>query len=255
MQTRRLATKRILVTGASNGIGRGIAKAFAAQGACLVVTYSSDEAAAGSLVRDVQSGGGQITAERVDFRRVEAVAELADATLRFLGGIDVLVNNVGVTTRTAFQDITPDDFKYVFDVNLRFPFFLTQRLVRSMLAQGVGGSVINVSSISAYKAVSKMAHYQCSKAAVSMFTKSLAYELAPYQIRANTLSPGLTATKGNRDQWEGKPALWRERGKDIPLGRPGTPNDLCGAAVFLASDESSWMTGADLVVDGGESAM
>jgi NAD(P)-dependent dehydrogenase (short-subunit alcohol dehydrogenase family) len=251
----RLEKKRALITGASHGIGRGIARAFAAEGATLVVTYNSDQASAESLVREVLSLGGRIHAEPVDFTRLDRVESLTDTSLRFLGGIDVLVNNVGVTTRTAFTETTPEQFDYVLDVNLKFPFFLTQLVVRSMVAQDVRGSVINVSSISAYKAISRMAHYQCSKAAVSMFTRSLAYELAAHRIRVNTLSPGLTATKGNRDQWEGNPALWRDRGKDIPLGRAGTPADCCGAAVFLASDESSWVTGADLVIDGGESAI
>ena len=172
-----------------------------------------------------------------------------------LGSIDILVNNVGVTTRTAFTETTSEQFDFVFSNNLKFPFFLSQRVVKHQLDRKIEGSIINISSVSAYKAISKMAHYQCSKAGLSMLTKSLAYELAPHRIRVNTISPGLTATQGNRNQWEGDPELWRHRGKDIPLGRAGVAADHAGAAVFLASDESSWMTGGDIVIDGGESSI
>lgn len=140
-------------------------------------------------------------------------------------------------------------------VNLRFPFFATQAYAARMRGAGIGGSIINISSISATKAISAMAHYQCSKAGLVLLTRSTAYELAPFNIRVNTISPGLTATKANANQWRDKPDLWRERGKDIPLGRPGRPEDLAGAAVFLASDESAWMTGGELVVDGGEAVI
>jgi NAD(P)-dependent dehydrogenase (short-subunit alcohol dehydrogenase family) len=251
----RLKDKNAIVTGASHGIGRAIALAFAGEGANLFVTFKSDEAAARDLVRELEHRGSQAHAERIDCTSVQSAGALVDAAERFLGRIDVLVNNVGVTTRTPFMDVTMDEYNYVLDVNLKFPFFLSQRVARHMVAHEIRGSIINVSSISAYKAISKMAHYQCSKAGLSMLTKSIAYELAPLGIRANTLSPGLTATNGNRNQWHDDPELWRERGKDIPLGRAGLPTDHAAAAILLASDEASWLTGCDLVIDGGESAI
>jgi len=251
----RLKGKNAIVTGASHGIGRGIALAFASEGAQLVVTYRSDEGAARQLVDEIESHGVRAHAERVDGTEVRNADLLVDAAERQLGRIDVLVNNIGVTTRTRFLDVTLEDYRYVLDVNLMFPFFLSQRVARHMLEREVRGSIINVSSISAHKAISEMAHYQCSKAGLSMLTKSIAYELAPRGIRVNTLSPGLTATRGNRNQWRDDPELWRERGKDIPLGRAGLPADHAAVAVLLASDEASWMTGSDVVVDGGESTI
>lgn len=255
MQNLRLENKRALITGASNGIGQGIARAFAREGAALAITYNSDAASAEALTDELRSTGTLVEARQFDFAQFNCVESIASWASHCLGGIDILVNNVGVTTRTPFLETTIEQFDYVLGINLRFPFFLTQSIVGDMLEQGVRGSVINVSSVSAFKAISKMTHYQCSKAALSMFTKSLAYELAPYGVRVNTLSPGLTATKGNRAQWHGDPALWKQRGKDIPLGRAGVPSDSCGAAVLLASDESSWITGADIIVDGGESVI
>jgi NAD(P)-dependent dehydrogenase (short-subunit alcohol dehydrogenase family) len=255
MAEKRLQNKNAVITGASHGIGRGIALAFAREGANLVFTYRNDSAAAQALVDQLTSGETRAAAAQIDGNDLGAIDVLLQLAESFLGTVDVLVNNVGVTTRTSFCDITPQEYDYVLTANLKFPFFLSQRVARHMIARKIRGSIINVSSVSAFKAVSKMAHYQCSKAGLSMLTKSLAYELAPYNIRVNTLSPGLTATQANRSQWEGDPELWKLRTKDIPLGRPGVPDDHGGAAVFLASDEASWMTGGDLVIDGGDSVI
>lgn len=251
----RLKNKNAIITAASHGIGRAIALALASEGANLVVTFKSDEAAAHELVSQLQGKGVRAHAEQLDGANVACAGALVDLAERFLGRIDILVNNIGVTTRTPFMEITEAEYTQVLDINLKFPFFLSQRVAQHMASREIRGSIINVSSISAYKAISKMAHYQCSKAGLSMLTKSTAYELAPLGIRVNTLSPGLTATQGNRHQWEGDPALWKERGKDIPLGRTGLPADHASAAVFLASDEASWLTGSDLVIDGGESTI
>lgn len=251
----RLRNKTAIITGATHGIGRAIALAFADEGADLVVTFKSDDEAARELVTEIEARQVRVRAEKIDAADIGAIEPLVRASEELFGTISVLVNNVAVTTRTAFTEISMADYAYVFDVNLRFPFFLTQRVVRHMAEQQVRGSIINISSISAFKAISKMAHYQSSKAALSMFTKSIAYELAPIGIRANTISPGLTATKGNRNQWRDAPEIWRERGKDIPLGRTGMPVDHAAAAVLLASDEASWLTGSDIVIDGGESTI
>ena len=251
----RLSGKRAVITGGSNGIGSAIAEAFAREGADVFFTTRTDEAAADQLVRRGEELGARMAFMRLDTSDLSNVAGLFEASIAFHGQVDLLVNNAGTTTRTRFLEITPDQYSTVLDVNLRFPFFATQMFARQMKEKGISGSIINISSISSTKAVSAMAHYQCSKAALSMLTKSAAYELARYGIRVNTISPGLTATKINRSQWHDDPPVWQFRSKDIPMGRTGLPSDHAGAAVFLASDESSWMTGADLVIDGGDSVI
>lgn len=242
-----------LVTGATNGIGRAITLGLASRGASIKFSYHDDLEALRELMTALETLGVPAQAYQVDARSPASVGEM----IGLLGDehVDVLVNNVGITTRDGFLDVTEKAFDDVMHANMRFPFLLTQRIVQGMIARGGGGSIINISSISAFKAISMMSHYQCSKAALSMLTKSLAVELAPHRIRVNTISPGLTATKGNRHQWEGAPEIWRERGRDIPLGRAGTPADCVGAALLLASDDAAWITGADIVVDGGEAAI
>ncbi|WP_267269547.1 SDR family NAD(P)-dependent oxidoreductase [Pseudomonas protegens] len=255
MAEQRLSGKNALITGASHGIGQAIALAMAREGANVAFTYQRDEAAAAQVLGQLQELGVKCQAFQVDAGEASAAPQLAGRVLAGFDELHVLVNNVGITTRTGFLETSVEDYHKVMNANLRFPFFLTQAVIAHMLERRIVGSVINVSSISAFKAISQMAHYQSSKAGLSMLSKSLAYEFAAQGIRVNTLSPGLTATQGNRNQWHNDPQLWRERGKDIPLGRAGTPQDHAGAAVFLASDEAAWVTGADIVIDGGEATL
>lgn len=251
----RLTGQRAIITGGANGVGRAIAMAFAREGCDVFFTALGDEAAAQSALTELRGHGVRADYMLLDGADPDGVPRLMDAAAGALGLADVLVNNAATFTRGAFLDLTPDEYERVMAVNLRFPFFATQAFAARLRAAGTPGSIINISSISATKAISAMAHYQCSKAGLGMLTRGAAYELAPYGIRVNTISPGLTATKANAAQWRDDPNLWHERGKDIPLGRPGRPEDLAGAAVFLASTESSWMTGGDIVVDGGDSAV
>ncbi|POM22555.1 2-dehydro-3-deoxy-D-gluconate 5-dehydrogenase [Actinomadura rubteroloni] len=251
----RLSGRRAVVTGGANGVGRGIATAFAREGCDVFFTALSDASAARETAAELREHGVRAEYLLLDGADPAAPGRLMDEATRALGLIDVLVNNAATLTRTAYLDITPEQYDQVMTVNLRFPFFLTQAFAARLRAAGAPGSVINISSISATKAVSAMAHYQCSKAGLSMLTRGAAYELAPDGIRVNTISPGLTATKANAAQWRDDPGVWHERSKDIPLGRPGRPGDLAGAAVFLASAESAWMTGGDIVVDGGSAAV
>lgn len=250
-----LSGRTAVVTGGANGIGAGIALGLAEAGADVFFTSRADRPAAKAMKSALTEYG-----VRAEFMMLEAgdngsVERLLDETELAFGLADVLVNNAAMTTRTGFLDLTVDEYERVMTVNLRFPFFLTQAFAQRLRDAGEQGSIINVSSISATKAISAMAHYQCSKAGLAMLTKGASYELAQYGIRVNSISPGLTATKSNRSQWQDDPGLWHERGKDIPLRRTGQPEDLAGAAVFLASDASSWMTGADIIVDGGEAAV
>lgn len=250
----RLRGKRALITGASSGIGRAIAEAFITEGADVFITARTDEAAAREVVGLAEHLGQHAGFTLMDAASISPDA-LFDQAHAAIGPMDILVNNPAYITRTPFLELNGDDYDQTLAVNLRFPFFATQRFARDCIARRQGGSVINISSVSAFRAVSRMSAYQASKAALSMLTRSCAVELAPYGIRVNTISPGLTATRGNASQWRDAPEIWQDRKKQIPMQRAGIPSDMAGAAILLASDESSWMTGADLVIDGGLSSI
>ncbi|WP_063906186.1 SDR family NAD(P)-dependent oxidoreductase [Burkholderia ubonensis] len=254
---RRLEGKRILITGGSRGIGKAMVRGFVRHGAAVAFTYRTEERLALELVDEMNREGHAVSCFRLDCAESGSAQATFDSAVGLLGSIDVLVNNVGMTTRSAFVEITAEELGLVFSNNFFFPFALTQIFARHWLSTrnsaGCNKSVINISSLSSERAVSRIAHYQCSKAALSMLTKSAAYELADSGIRVNTISPGLTATEGNADQRDRNPELWVRRVSHIPLSRAATPEDHVGAAIFLASDESRWMTGSSITIDGGQS--
>jgi glucose 1-dehydrogenase/3-oxoacyl-[acyl-carrier protein] reductase len=250
----RLSGKRALITGASSGIGRAIAEAFITEGANVFITARTDATAAQEVIELAQHLGQRASFTLMDAASI-SIAALFEQAHVAIGPIDILVNNPAFITRTPFLELSADEYEQTLAVNLRFPFFATQHFAKDCIARSQGGSVINISSVSAFRAVSRLSAYQASKAALSMLTRSCAVELAPHGIRVNTISPGLTATRGNVHQWRDNPVIWQNRKKDIPLQRAGIPSDMAGAAILLASDESSWMTGADLVIDGGHSAI
>lgn len=250
-----LAGRRAIVTGGANGIGAAMCRGLAQAGADIFFTYRNDESAAAAVTDDIVGFGGKVDCAQIEASSPSAATDLLEQSSQHFGVADILVNNVGMTSRTVFPDISSHEYDEVMAVNLRLPFLLTQVLAIEMKASEIRGSIINVSSISATKANSRIAHYESSKAALNMLTRSAAYELGPYGIRVNSVSPGLTSTKFNRGQWRDDPAVWDERSKNIPLGRTGVPEDFAGVAVFLASGASSWMTGANIVIDGGASVL
>lgn len=247
----RLLGKKVIVTGANKGIGKAIAVGFAKEGAEVVIGYCTDEAAAISTLEQISTFGVKTKAIQVDMGHPESVAHFFLESIDFLGDVDVLVNNAGIVSYAPFLEATESDLDYVMNVNLKGPFLLLQHFARYLKGLGHGGSVINVSSISANLTVPNLSVYQCSKAALSMLTKGAALELAPAGIRVNTLAPGLIQTDLNRFLWEEDVIGWEQLSNGIPLGRIGAPEDQVGAAIFLASDESSWMTGSTVTVDGG----
>ena len=248
--TGRLAGKRALVTGGESGIGRAIAEAFAREGADVCVGYHRRIERAREVVQVIQSLGRIGCSIPVDLARSEEVVRLADEAWEQLGPIHILVNNAGMLIRRAFLETDLTDLDDILAVDLKAPFLLSRRLAEKMIASGIAGTIINVSSISQERAAPGLTAYQAAKGGLHMLTKGMALELAPFGIRVNALAPGFTLTEMNRDLWT-DPTVLEARTAQVPLGRPGNPEDHVGAAVLLASDESTFMTGASVTVDGG----
>jgi NAD(P)-dependent dehydrogenase (short-subunit alcohol dehydrogenase family) len=251
----RLEGKKAIVTGGSSGIGRAIALGFGAEGADVVISYMSGRKAAEEVIAQIQGRGRRATAFKVDLARREEIPSFVEKALEFLGVVHILVNNAGILPRTPFLEITPAELERVFNLNLVAPFLLTQTVAGEMIRRKIRGNIINVSSISDHVSVAGLAHYQCSKAGLTMLTRGAAYELAPAGIRVNAIAPGLTATGLNQDLRETKMAEWQSRSSEIPMGRTGVPEDHVGAAIFLATEEASWITGTCMPIDGGRTLM
>lgn len=250
---KKMDNKTVLITGGSKGIGRSMSKKFSQQGASVIFTYSRDKSYADSLCEEISNLGGVSHSICIDHDSQHSAKEIYNLAVDKIDKIDVLINNVGIFHRSTFLDITEAQYDSVLYANLRVPFFLSQLIAKNMINNEVQGSIINVSSLSASFARSRMAHYQCSKAALTNLSRSLAFELGEHGIRVNTISPGLTATDANKSQWDGNSTIWKERSSDIPLKRAGLPDDHAGAAIFLASDDAKYITGADITIDGGMS--
>ena len=246
----RLEGRNAIVTGAGSGIGRAIALGFAREGAG-VVAADVNRDAADRTAAEIVAAGGRALGVVVDVAdRASNEAMLAAALAQF-DRVQILANNAGVSGRAHFLDMSEEEWDRVLDVNLRGQFLCGQVVARHMAAQN-GGSILNTSSQLAEGAANpNSSHYLASKGGSRMLTRAMAVDLAPHGIRVNALAPGLTVTGLTRDRLAADPG-WRDWALGrIPLGRLGEPEDLVGAAVFLASDESRYMTGASLVVDGG----
>jgi NAD(P)-dependent dehydrogenase (short-subunit alcohol dehydrogenase family) len=252
--TGRLTGKRAIVTGGASGNGRAIAVGLARAGAA-VALLDRDLDGAETVVGTIRRDGGRATAHRCDVAEPSDVDAATAAAAEAMGGVDVLVNNAGVagTDDGDFLSLTLDQFDRVMAVNLRGAFYVGQTVARRMAEQG-RGSIINITSNLAFVAVTGAAHYAASKGGLLQLTRAMALDLAPRGIRVNALAPGLMLTSMTRDRYENDRPWWKEREDRIALGRIGQPEELVGAAVFLASDESSYVTGSSLVVDGGYTA-
>jgi len=249
----RLQGRRCIVTGAGSGIGRAIAKGYAREGAAVVIADMS-LAAAGETVQALKAEGRTCHAVQVDVRSRAQVDNMVDFALKRLGGLDIIVCAAGISPLTHFFDITEEEWDWVIDTNLKGLFLCGQAAARHMKDAG-GGTIINITSQLSEVAQPKSVHYVASKGGAKMFTKGMVLDLAQYNIRINSLAPGLTNTNMTRlDTPEG----WAEHQQfmsHIPMGRVGQPEDMVGAAIYLASDESSYVTGATILVDGGYLAL
>ena len=242
-----LENKTVLITGASRGIGKGIATVFAEHGANVVFTYSSSLDAANALEREIQALGIQAKGYQSNAADFKQAQELVENVLADFSTIDVLINNAGITKDNLLMRISEEDFDKVIEVNLKSVFNLTKAVQRTMLKQR-SGSIINMSSVVGVKGNAGQSNYAASKAGIIGFSKSVALELGSRNIRCNVIAPGFIETEMTAKLSEEVVAGWRA---GIPLKRGGTPNDVANACVFLASDLSSYITGQVINVDGG----
>jgi NAD(P)-dependent dehydrogenase (short-subunit alcohol dehydrogenase family) len=241
-----LAGKIAIVTGASKGIGQVLAVGLARAGAAIVVNYKSDAGGADETCRLIDEAGGRARAVQADVSSSAEARDLVEETDSSFGGVDILVNNAGRTRFGPPEGVTDDDWDYVMDTNLRGPFFLTVAAARSMRERG-GGCVVNISSCAATSMIRDHAVYTASKGGLEALTRQLAFEYAPV-IRVNAIAPAPTSIERNRQYDADYDENW---GRVIPMGRVGFPEDYVGPLVFLASEQSRFLTGAVLNVDGG----
>ena len=242
-----LQDKNVIITGASRGIGMGIAKVFAQHGANVAFTYSSSEAPALALEKELNSTGVKAKAYKSNAASFKDCEELIAAVLEDFGGIDALINNAGITKDNLLMRMGEDDFDTVIEINLKSVFNMTKAVQRTFLKQRKG-SIINMSSVVGVKGNAGQANYAASKAGMIGFTKSVALELGSRNIRCNAIAPGFIETEMTAKLDEKTVQGWRD---GIPLKRGGTPEDVANACLFLASDMSAYITGQVLSVDGG----
>lgn len=246
----RLEGKVAIITGGSLGIGLATAVRFAKEGAKVAIAGRSltalEEAA--SLIR---REGGEIMTVQVDVQVKSQVDRLVDAVIERWGAVNILVNNAGICGMSAFLDISEEDWDEHMNVNLKGAFLVGQRVAREMMERRTGGSIIHMSSVNGINAEAMQAHYNVTKGGMNLLSMSMALELAPYGIRVNALCPGFIETRLTKSMIDDPPAI-SDYVKTIPMGRVGQPDEIADAALFLASDESRYMTGHNLVVDGGQ---
>ena len=247
---KKLAGKLALVTGAGTGLGREIALEFARQGADVVLHYSRSVKGAQSAVAEIQAMGRRATALQADLSQVENCYSLVDGAASFLGGLDILMNNAGVTVAGPFLEVKPEDFDQLYHVNVRGQFFCAQQAVRHMLAQARKGVIINMSSIHGCAGFVNHSIYDGTKGAIIATTRELAVELAPLGIRVNGIAPGWIVVESHYKQiHDFDPVAIGQR--MVPWRRLGQPIEVARACVYLASEDADYMVGHILVLDGG----
>jgi 3-oxoacyl-[acyl-carrier protein] reductase len=242
-----LENKTALITGASRGIGKGIAMEFAKQGAHVAFTYNSSVEAAHALESELEGFGVRAKGYQSNAADFDAAQQLVKDVIEDFGGLDILINNAGITKDNLLMRISEEDFDKVIEVNLKSVFNLTKAVLRPMLKQR-SGSIINMSSVVGVKGNAGQTNYAASKAGILGFTKSVALELGSRNVRCNAIAPGFIETEMTAKLDPKTVDGWRD---SIPLKRGGTPEDVANACVFLGSDMSAYITGQTLNVDGG----
>lgn len=247
-----LKGKVALVTGGTHGLGRAIVERYIKEGA-QVAFCSRNKAEIKKLEAFITEQGGQALGIEADVQYKDQVDCMVDTVLKKWGHIDVLVSNAGICPSAPFLEITESDWDLVMNVNLKGQFLVSQKVAQAMVKEGKGGSIILMSSVNGLAAEAEIAHYNVTKGGINLLTMSEALELAQHNIRVNAILPGFIDTRLNRDDIDNE-AWLKEYLKTIPAGRVGTTADIAGAAFYLASDDSTYVTGHLMIVDGGQMA-
>jgi len=238
-----------IVTGGGRGIGRAIAQILGAAGAGVAVIYHNSQDGAKAVAAEIEAGGGQAMTVQADLRRAADVEAMVAAVVECWGRVDTLVNNSGIFTLGLQTELNEADWDAVFDTNLKGLWLCSKAAAGQMIAQGSGGSIVNLASINAvHPGFGGTAHYDASKGGVMAYTRSLAAELAPHSIRVNAIGPGLTDAPELRQQAPELVEMVQER---TPLKRLGQPGEMARVVLFLVSPMASWITGQTVFVDGG----
>jgi glucose 1-dehydrogenase len=246
----RLQGKVAIVTGGARGIGEGIAVRFAKEGAAVVIDYIGEPDAANAAVAQIQSFGGKVIAVRADVSDPGQVANLIAESVKAFGKLDIVVNNAGIETKHDFVDFPLEEVRKIIDVNLIGPLMVAQAAARQMIQQGHGGRIINISSVHEDLPMPTNAPYCASKGGLRMLTRTIAVELAKHKITVNNIGPGAIYTAIDADI-QAQPELEKLLMAEIPLNRWGQPGEVAGLALYLASDEASYVTGSTYFIDGG----
>jgi NAD(P)-dependent dehydrogenase (short-subunit alcohol dehydrogenase family) len=247
----KLSDRVALVTGASKGLGAAIAVEMARAGAQVIVNYATDRAGAEATAEAIAACGREALVVQADVARKCAVDEMVAQGLERFGKIDILVNNAGIALWKPFLELEEENWDRTLDTNLKSVFLCSQAVARDLVAQGLPGSIINISSIAAAGALDCLVPYCASKGGMTLVTRAMATELGPYGIRVNALAPGTIDIARNRDTDPDYPDNWIPF---IPLGRVGQVSEVARPVVFLASDDSSYVTGQTFWADGGETS-
>jgi 3-oxoacyl-[acyl-carrier protein] reductase len=247
--TNKLSGKVALVTGASKGIGASIAKHLAAEGASVVVNYASSKEGADQVVAEIADHGGKAIAVQANVAKKAEIERLYSETKKAFGSLDILVNNAGIYEFSPLEDVTEDHFHRQFNLNVLGLLLVSQEGLKHFGDKG--GSIINISSIASTLAPPNTSVYSATKGAVDSVTRSLSKELGPRGIRVNAINPGMVETEGVHAAGIAESDMRKQVEVQTPLGRIGQPQDIAAAAIFLASADSSWLTGETLTIAGG----
>jgi 3-oxoacyl-[acyl-carrier protein] reductase len=247
--SQRLAGKVAVVTGASKGIGAAIARQLASEGAAVVVNYASSKTGADKVVADITKKGGKAVAVQADMSKPADIQRLFTETKKAFDKLDILVNNAGIYEFIPLETVTVDNFRKMFDLNVLGLVLASQEALKYF--GSAGGNIINISSVVATLAPPTTSVYSATKAAVNAITRSLAQELGPRKIRVNSINPGMIETEGFHAAGIGESDFRKQVEATTPLGRIGQPEDIAPMAAFLASSDSSWISGQSFYINGG----
>jgi 3-oxoacyl-[acyl-carrier protein] reductase len=244
----KLSGKVAIVTGASKGIGAAIAKSLAASGASVVVNYASSKEGAGKVVEAIKAAGGKAVAVKGDVSKAADARAVVDQAIKTFGRLDVLVNNAGVYEMKPLEEITEEHFHKTFDINVLGLLLVSKEAAKHL---GKGGSIVNIGSAVSRLTPPTSAVYTATKGAVDAITGVLSRELGPKGIRVNSVNPGMVETEGSHSAGFIGSSFEEWATSATPLGRIGQPQDIAGVVTFLATDDSGWLTGQQLIASGG----